>query len=349
VTRGAVAPPALADRLVAHWAAQGLQIARGAPEAELARVEARWGLALPDDLRACFARVNGMVQVGGQDVDRAGFAFWALDDVGTLAEVLPRHDVPAPPGLNAHEYVVFADYLQWSWAYAIRLGPAPNPVVMVGGRGDDVVVAPSFSDFVSLYLQDHEALYHPPPSPTTRARRTAGGAVDLRRRFPENVFEGTWTAFRFFDSDWMTSPDFVDDVKALLAIEGATCACIVNLEAEFPATRELFVREQTSADDYRAVLAGTDPGLGWGSALERLGCASEIGEWALYCEPMNEIAVVGFRDADAWQRYAPALARVQAEPFDVASGDPPLSYGFSDRGLTPEWRRLMSARYPAGG
>jgi len=81
--------------------------------------------------------------------------------------------------------------------------------------------------------------------------------------------------------------------------------------------------------------------------MERLGCASDVGEWCMYCEPNNEIAVIAFRQTEAAARYASAMARVHATRFEEAIREPPLSYGFSERALSREWRDEFLREYAA--
>lgn len=180
------------------------------------------------------------------------------------------------------------------------------------------------------------------------ARENVHRAVNPERRFPRNIFQGDWIEFFFFDSDWMTDPDFVGHVKAFLDIERAECACLWRLDSEDANEPEFFfVQTQTIPDDYRVLLAGATPGYGWVSAMERLACASDVGEWCMYCEPNNEIAVIGFRQADASARYSSAMARVHATRFEDATREPPLSYGFSERALSREWRNEFLREYAA--
>lgn len=150
------------EQLVAHWTAQGLPLASGASETEIRSFESRCGFELPGDLWIYFRRVNGLVQRGGFDVDEDGFAFWPLEDVQPLLTVCTKYQQPVPPVPDPQAYFVFADYLQWSWAYAIRLGTSGNPVIFVGAEGP--VVANSFTEFVALYVQDADPLY-PAPHP----------------------------------------------------------------------------------------------------------------------------------------------------------------------------------------
>lgn len=180
------------------------------------------------------------------------------------------------------------------------------------------------------------------------ARENVRTGIDPNRRFPRNIFVGDWADYFFFDSDWMRESDFVDHVKAFLTIEGGQCACLWKLDSEDPnEPRFFFVREQTTAEAYGALLAGTTPGYGWLDGMERLACASDSAAWCIYCEPNNEIAVIAFRQADAGTRYSSAMAHVHATRFEDAIGEPPLSYGFSERALSREWRDEFLQAYAA--
>lgn len=178
------------------------------------------------------------------------------------------------------------------------------------------------------------------------ARENVRAGVNVDRRFPRNIFVGNWSDFFFFDADWMKESDFVEHVKVFLEIEGGQCACLWKLDSEDAnERRSFFVSEQTTSNEYRALLAGTTPGYGWLDAMERLACASDVGEWCMYCEPNNEIAVIGFRQPDASPRYALAMARLHARRFEDATREPPLSYGFSERALSREWRDEFAREY----
>lgn len=179
------------------------------------------------------------------------------------------------------------------------------------------------------------------------AHQNVHRAVHPERRFPRNIFQNDWVEFFFFDSDWMTDPDFVGHVQAFLDIEEAECACLWRLDSEDVNEPEFFfVQAQTIPDDYRTLLAGATPGYGWVSAMERVACASDVGEWCMYCEPNNEIAVIGFRPGVDTHRYSSAMERVRAIRFDAAIREPFHSHGFSPRALSPEWRDEFLRHYP---
>jgi hypothetical protein len=146
-----------ARRLVARWNDLGLTVRRGCGPHEIDAFEARVGLRLPTDLREFLAVANGVER------DSDGFSFWPLEMYETFEAQLMRHSPGSPFVAEPHEYYVFCDYLDWSWAYAIRLnGPhvlgAINEVVPVGMMRMHVV-ASSFSQFVDLYLEDSPLLY----------------------------------------------------------------------------------------------------------------------------------------------------------------------------------------------
>jgi hypothetical protein len=139
-------------------------------------------------------------------------------------------------------------------------------------------------------------------------------AINSSLRFPRNVFDGDWRDFFFFDSDWMSDGPFVGVVKAFLDIEHSRCACVLRLDVDRDdiGPRSFCVRQNTEIDEYQLLLGGSAPGFGWLNAVERIGCASDVGEWCIYAEPNNDIAVIAFRDVDSSHRYSSAMARVHA-------------------------------------
>ena len=141
------------DRLIAQWQADGACIRRGVQEACLSEFEERNGVVLPWDFKRYFLTADGL-----SNDDSDGFLFWPLASVKSVAAVYAEESesVPLPMVDKQNQYFVFADYLQWSWAYAIDLADrivARNPVILVG-TPEPTVVAQSFSDFVELYLSD---------------------------------------------------------------------------------------------------------------------------------------------------------------------------------------------------
>lgn len=117
----------------------------------------------------------------------------------------------------------------------------------------------------------------------------------------------------------------------LLELERATFACVVSLDRaiEVKHSGPLFaIDRDTTPDDYRAVLRGAQPGEGWIHDMGRFGCSSDIGQWSMYCERNNEIAVIGIPSSMPLERYQPVLRQLHAVHI-AAAIENSLSYGFS--------------------
>ena len=165
--------------------------------------------------------------------------------------------------------------------------------------------------------------------------------------FPRNVFAGAWSDYFFFDPDWMTDPGFVEHAKLLLRVDGGACACLLNLERTPDAhDASLLIHEDTTPEAYRTLqLDSLETGTDVPYNLCQLACAADVGDWAIYAEGSNEIAVIGFRHAGGWQRYRPALAQLHAERLETAVVEPFLTWTYEH--LLPAWRDEMLRAYAA--
>jgi hypothetical protein len=145
----------LGRRLAARWRRNGLGPRAGAAPAALDAFEARYGVALPADLRAHFEAVDGT----GWEMESGLFRFWPLGAVKPVPEELPEGcpDRTSYPGC-----FLFADWGIRCWGYAVRLVPEASragPVFRVtGGSPPGGEVAPSFGAFVDAYLADPDGL-----------------------------------------------------------------------------------------------------------------------------------------------------------------------------------------------
>lgn len=149
------------EKLVSHWKNQGLALAKGNDEQALIEFEGKNFLRLPPDMRQYLAASNGMPSLPGSDVDSNGFRFWPLEQIRPLPAVCSEAGVPVPDVKDPDRYFVFADYLDWSWAYAIDLGGggAGSQRIIHVGTLEPKTVADSFTEFVDLYVQDARGLY----------------------------------------------------------------------------------------------------------------------------------------------------------------------------------------------
>lgn len=147
------------DQLVQRWGRPAAGGKGGASFEAVRTFESRYSVALPDDLREYVRRLDGTGPTWPTDADEHGFNFWPLSRIRPVPDELAAFKMDPITGLD--QYFVFADYREWSWAYAIRLtrdGSKDNPVVPIG-KGKPVPIANSFSGFLLLYLRDAKQLY----------------------------------------------------------------------------------------------------------------------------------------------------------------------------------------------
>lgn len=180
---------------------------------------------------------------------------------------------------------------------------------------------------------------------------TSAAAVALQKtkealsglRFPRNVFSGSWDAYLFFDSDWIFKESFVEPIKALLALEGAACACLVYLDSP-SGDDAVYIDGTTDPSVYRAKLQGTSPGGAWLHEFGRFACTSNLSKWFIYCEGAAEIAVIAIRGRLSPELWANVLSDTGCVDIETAIRDE-ISWGFSSAGLSKEWARQLLREY----
>lgn len=146
--------------LIGYWKGQRISAPKGNSDDAISQFEAKNSVHFPTDMRAYFQGTNGMPAVGS-GCDSNGFRFWPLDEVRSVPAVCGEKGVPLPEGSHLEQHFLFADYFDWSWAYAIDLSgrdPDGQPVIHVGTL-EPKTVARSFSQFIELYLKDASDLY----------------------------------------------------------------------------------------------------------------------------------------------------------------------------------------------
>ena len=180
-----------------------------------------------------------------------------------------------------------------------------------------------------------------------KARANLILAINASREFPKNVFPGNWGEFFFFDSDWLFDAQFVERARELLEIEGGNSACMSNLDAA-PGTERssFFIDKEITGQAYATFLSGPNVEEGWIYGVDRFGCTSDVGQWCIYCERRNEIAVIAVRDSRGTEKYEAVIAQFKALPIGQAVAKP-ISYSFSDRALSAEWRGELLKQYGA--
>lgn len=163
-------------------------------------------------------------------------------------------------------------------------------------------------------------------------------ALDAKVRLPKRVFRDGWADFHLFNSDWIFEGEFVERVLSMLAIEGASCACLLNLDREASDNEAQFmIHGRTTVEAFQARLRGTGLGDGWVYDIDRFGCTSNKGSWGIYCERPSELAVIGFRLSGSYQQYDAVLESLHAgRVASVATGR--AAFELSDQVISGEWK-----------
>lgn len=134
----------------AEWQRHGAAPRPGVTDAELEAFERKQRVELPEDVADYFRAVDGMNE---DESDELGIRFWTLDELRPVVEELPTAD-----GDAFKDYFVFADYSMWAHGYAVRLDQTATDVIIVGGE-NPIAVAPSFREFLQLYLTQRDRLF----------------------------------------------------------------------------------------------------------------------------------------------------------------------------------------------
>jgi SMI1 / KNR4 family (SUKH-1) len=143
------------QRLQRHWAATGGHVkTTNHTESEVAALESKYGIRIPDDFReyllaSCSA---------DEDLWDGFVGWWPLERIKNIPDELPNEAENPQVAANAKTYLFFADYSIWCWAWAIACGDDENRGRVAVISGHDRFVADSFSDFVDLYIINQDRL-----------------------------------------------------------------------------------------------------------------------------------------------------------------------------------------------
>ena len=155
--------PSLFKALSSHWALSDPNTyTRHATRAHVEVLEARYSLQLPDDFRAYLTYAAPSVTF----MDDIGTQWWAPSEIKSIMDECPK---ASPDQINSEieqeseAYLVFSDYLIWSYAWAICCSNGSNrgKIALIGGL-PDTFVADSFREFLRLQLADDLAIHQGP-------------------------------------------------------------------------------------------------------------------------------------------------------------------------------------------
>jgi hypothetical protein len=149
-------PPTPGELLAAYWSEmKGVAVRPSLGLAGIKRLEDRVRLTLPRDFKSYLLMSDGFGAPSDQDAN--GFRFWPSNEV----VLVDAFDGGRFASADTATLLLFADYLGWSWAYAIKAGNEDDSSVYMIGTADGHPhrVANSFAEFADLYMTDDARIY----------------------------------------------------------------------------------------------------------------------------------------------------------------------------------------------
>lgn len=124
--------------------------------------------------------------------------------------------------------------------------------------------------------------------------------------------------------------------------------CLLNFSETDGVSHEsaslLLIDATTEPDTDDAMMRLGGPTEGWLFGMDRFGSASDRGEWCIYCEKMNDVAIIALRQRIDVEKYAEHLKQLHAEPIGAllkAGAAAPVPFGQ----LTAPWRHGLARHY----
>lgn len=155
-------------------------------------------------------------------------------------------------------------------------------------------------------------------------------SINHKKHFPNQVFRGAWDQFYFCEADRVFGSGFIKALHRLLGAEHAQVACLLNFDQtadlDFEQIAAIFIDSTVTEERFSDALRAGGPAHGWLYRVDRYACASDVGDWCLYCEKGNDIAVIGLRTGRNVDKFQEALGELFSRPIEqlVQGGDAPM-------------------------
>ncbi|MEN3931814.1 hypothetical protein WJT86_12235 [Microvirga sp. W0021] len=143
-------------------------------------------------------------------------------------------------------------------------------------------------------------------------------ALDEDSLFPKNVFSKEFNNSLFFEADLIFSENFVDFILTIMEIECVEQFCLLNMdETNFNYSKysAAIMGNDINKESYLSLLKFSSLSNQWLYSMQRYSCCSSSGNWVIYCERMNDIAVISFKQGCNIDKYKRALDTLKALPI----------------------------------
>jgi hypothetical protein len=124
-------------------------------ELAIRKVERGYGLSLPDDFRLYLLHASQLDQAWDDEL----VIWWPIERLRNVPEEYEHPVAEQRVASSAAEWLFFADFSLWAWAWAICCGKSEDRgrIALIGGSPDRIV-ADSFTEFVDRHLSDPDSL-----------------------------------------------------------------------------------------------------------------------------------------------------------------------------------------------
>ncbi len=105
------------------------------------------------DFSCFFAEVNGMTNLYPNYSDKNGFLFYPCD------RLIYAKNCISNCSKIVENYIIFADYMQMSWWYAVKFDNNKYTIVIIENKEKFRFITDKLENFLSYYLLDSEEIY----------------------------------------------------------------------------------------------------------------------------------------------------------------------------------------------
>jgi hypothetical protein len=124
-------------------------------QAAIRQVEQETGLSLPEDFRLYLLHASPLDQAWDDEM----VIWWPIERLRAIPDEYESDVTDAAIAAQAKDWLFFADFCLWCWAWAINCGDGEDrgKVALIGGSPDRIVAA-GFAEFVDRHLSDPASL-----------------------------------------------------------------------------------------------------------------------------------------------------------------------------------------------
>lgn len=169
-------------------------------------------------------------------------------------------------------------------------------------------------------------------------------AVDPSRHLPANILNVPGAYHLFMETGFVFRPSFVNILNEVMLVDGSDTCCILRLGDPFEAEEIVFLDRMTDGEDFITKISPDPAIMSWLIPEGRFVFSPATHKWILYCEKVNDIAVIAVANSESAARIYQIFIRCGAYNMDdlnVAAEKAPLPFG----ALTRAWRRGLTENF----